>query len=282
MGKNTDIAWCHHTFNAWRGCTKVSPGCTNCYAEKLSHRNPATLGVWGDDGARAMAAESYWRQLPRWNAAAEKAGERHRVFCMSLGDVLEDRPELHAPRSRLMSMVPECPALDFLFLTKRPENRLMHGWGDAWPVNAWLGISAEDQARLDERATHAVKVNVFRRFISAEPLLGPLQFGDAMSSWLSFFDLVIVGGESGGSSRPFQVQWARDIIGECAAAGVACFVKQLGSWPSTALSAALLTDPNHRLRLRDRKGGDWDEWTGPLADLRVRQMPGQPMSGGLS
>src|SRR3954469_25166804 len=79
MSANSKIEWTHHTFNPWRGCTKVSAGCAHCYAERQSLRNPKALGIWGPDGERVVAAESYWRQAVRWNAEAEKAGERRRV-----------------------------------------------------------------------------------------------------------------------------------------------------------------------------------------------------------
>jgi protein gp37 len=89
MGTDSKIEWTHHTFNPWRGCTKVAEGCRNCYAETLSKRNPGALGVWGPQGTRVVAAESTWREPLKWNAAAAAAGERHRVFCASLADVFE-------------------------------------------------------------------------------------------------------------------------------------------------------------------------------------------------
>src|SRR4051794_38669367 len=101
MATETKIQWTHHTFNPWRGCQKVSPGCAHCYAEQLSLRNPKVLGEWGPDGKRVIASESYWRLPLKWNRDAHKAGERRRVFCASLADVFEDRPELVKPRERL-------------------------------------------------------------------------------------------------------------------------------------------------------------------------------------
>ena len=86
MAANTKIEWCHATFNPWRGCTKVSAGCANCYAETLSARNPKVLGEWGPKGSRAIASESYWRQPLKWDREAAAAGERRRVFCASRWD----------------------------------------------------------------------------------------------------------------------------------------------------------------------------------------------------
>src|SRR5690349_6943095 len=121
MGRDSAIEWTHHTFNPWRGCTKVSAGCAHCYAETWSKRNPKALGIWGDGGTRVIAAEAYWRQPLKWNAAAKAAGERHRVFCASLADVFEDRPELVESRERLLDVIYKTPDLDWLLLTKRPE-----------------------------------------------------------------------------------------------------------------------------------------------------------------
>lgn len=87
MAAETKIQWCHHTFNPWRGCTKIHEGCANCYAERDSKRFPKVRGVWGPMGTRVRAAD--WSEPIRWNAAAEAAGERRRVFCASLADVFE-------------------------------------------------------------------------------------------------------------------------------------------------------------------------------------------------
>jgi protein gp37 len=100
VGKDTGIQWTDHTFNPWRGCQKVSPGCQHCYAETLSARNPSVLGEWGPNGRRAIASESYWRQPLAWDRAAARDGVRRRVFCASLADVFEDRPELTPSRCR--------------------------------------------------------------------------------------------------------------------------------------------------------------------------------------
>ena len=105
MAETTKIEWADMTFNAWRGCTKISPGCTNCYAETLSHQNPRVLGEWGPHGRRALAADAYWRAPLRWDKEARQAGQRRRVFCMSLGDVFEDRPDLMAPRLKLFELI---------------------------------------------------------------------------------------------------------------------------------------------------------------------------------
>lgn len=247
MAENSNIEWTNHTFNPWRGCTKVSPGCANCYAEKMSHRNPGTLGVWGDDGTRVIAAESYWRQPIKWNKAAEKAGERHRVFCASLADVFEDRPELVEPRIRLFHLIDNTPNLDWLLLTKRPENiaRMTPGIGDCpdgcTPLvrpNVWIGVSVEDQQRADERIPYLLSTPAAVRFLSVEPLLGAVKINPLFINPIQgtsqhgqrFIDWVIVGGESGHGARPMHPDWARSLRDQCQAAGVPFFFKQWGEW----------------------------------------------------
>lgn len=92
MGSKTDISWCNATFNPWRGCTKIAAGCSRCYADTLSKRNPGTLGVWGPNGKRVVAAESYWRLPEKWDKQAAKEVVRRKVFLGSLMDIFEDWP----------------------------------------------------------------------------------------------------------------------------------------------------------------------------------------------
>lgn len=251
MTKNSNIEWTTHTFNAWRGCTKVSAGCKHCYAETLSGRNPTQLGIWGKNGTRVIAAESYWREPLKWNKAAEKAGERHRVFCASLADVFEGAESMPAAsvepvrqaRVRLFALIKATPALDWLLLTKRPENirsMLPEDWGEGYP-NVWLGTSVEDQAAANTRIPHLVNVPATVRFLSCEPLLGPVD----LEEWFSYerrlisescfheetpIHWVIVGGESGGHARPMHPNWARSLQDQCTRYNVAFFFKQWGEW----------------------------------------------------
>lgn len=266
MGANSKIEWTHHTFNPWRGCTKVSDGCKFCYAETMSGRNPSTLGVWGPRGTRVIAAESYWRQPRKWDAEAKAAGERRRVFCASLADVFEG-PEtmpgaawsdVEKSRQRLLALITETPHLDWLLLTKRPQNAVEFArpeWGDEWPHNVWLGTSVENQAAADERIPHLLNVPARVRFLSCEPLLGPVDLSpwigpdvvDVSSMSLEEFRAaraaqhrrvaarprlhwVIVGGESGPKARPMHPEWARGLRDQCVAAGVAFHFKQWGEW----------------------------------------------------
>lgn len=291
MGDATAIEWADATFNPWRGCARVSPGCVNCYAEALATRFAGTLGTWGPGGERAMASEAYWRKPERWNAEAAAAGVRRRVFCASLADVFEDRPDLEAPRARLFDLIVATPHLDWLLLTKRPENvrRLATAAAASLGLlldefmlapNVWLGTTVEDQARADERVPILLDTPAAVRFLSCEPLLGPvdlsegLWLGPRMGPQRTRVDWLIVGGESGPHARSMDLAWARTLVEQGRAAGVPVFVKQLGARPYVEVKngawlfgAPPLRDPRP---MRDRKGGDPDEWP---ADLRVREVP---------
>ena len=107
MGKDTEIGWTDHSWNPWWGCTKVSPGCANCYAEKFSKR--VGHRVWGDQAPRRFLGDKHWAQPLKWNAAAAKAGERHRVFCASMADVFEDRDDLAESRISLILLIEDTP-----------------------------------------------------------------------------------------------------------------------------------------------------------------------------
>ena len=246
MGENSTIEWTHHTFNPWWGCTKVpgDPACHNCYAEALSHR--FGLKVWGRSKPRRELSEANWRKPVTWNRRAAKAGERHRVFCASMADVFEDRRDLDPMRERLWRLIEATPNLDWLLLTKRPENL---GWLDVSSrSNVWLGVTAATQAHYDERwpilAQHPAAV----RFISAEPLMEETDLRlDAMRiAGVERPEWVIVGGESGPKARPMAQGWARRLRDQCVEGGVAFHFKQWGGRDKKAAG-----------RLLD--GRTWDE-----------------------
>lgn len=255
MGDVSKIQWTHATFNPWRGCTRVSPGCERCYAEQLAKRNPATLGTWGPSGERAAAAESYWRQPHRWQREAKAAGERRRVFCASLADVFELREDLDPARARLWETIGATPDLDWLLLTKRPQNVLgmvPETWRDGFPPNVWIGTTMEDARRARERHEHLAAIPARVRFVSAEPLIAPID--DLPLDGVSW---VIVGGESGGGARPMDPAWARAIRDRCQASGAAFFFKQMGSrWAGNVTG--------------DHKGG---ELASIPEDLQIRDLP---------
>lgn len=241
--KDSKIEWTHHTFNPWWGCQRVSPGCEHCYAEALAKRTGRVK--WGPGQARVGASEKMWREPLKWGAAAQAAGERCRVFCASMADVFEDLPELVPLRARLFALVRETPALDWLLLTKRPENahRLWNqaqydsfngadSLGQTWSPNVWLGTTVEDQRRAEERIPHLLDVPARVRFLSCEPLLGPIDLDKVVLNEprVGRVDWVICGGESGPGARPMHPDWARSLRDQCASAGVPFFFKQWGEW----------------------------------------------------
>jgi protein gp37 len=207
----TTIQWADYTFNPWVGCQRVSPGCEHCYAESYDKRvggavDPATGTKalrWGPKAPRIRTSEANWLKPLKWNRDALAAGERHRVFCSSLADVFEDRPELVEWRAQMLDLVVRTPSLDWLLLTKRPEHiaRLLRGavsfleqnrgghcdaaimlrlWLDGVgtedgrprpPTNVWLGTTVEDQRRANERIPELLQVPAAVRFLSCEPQL---------------------------------------------------------------------------------------------------------------
>ena len=298
MGQDSKIEWTHHTFNPWRGCTKVSAGCANCYAETQSRRNPSVLGVWGPGGTRVVAAEAYWQQPLRWNRAAAAAGARHRVFCASLADVFEERPELVEPRMRLFKLIGSTPHLDWLLLTKRPRVAVEHWplWCGYWCSaqadsaavlrvadgfvlpNVWLGASVEDQKAADERIPELLKCPAAVRFLSVEPLLGPISLMDVKAnngehdylidclnglhgvSRGESVDWVIVGGESGHGARPMHPHWAEYIRDQCRDARVPFFFKQWGEFRTTTFEEAEADDPRIVTIKETPDADDSDKW----------------------
>lgn len=326
MSDQTKIEWADHTFNPWEGCTKVSPGCAHCYAETRNHRFGGDN--WGKSKPRRRTKD--WKKPLRWNNAINWQHEigniptRPRIF-PSLCDWLDE--EIPAEwLADFLKLIQQTPNLDWLLLTKRPENfdrRMFEaskllpfepvgtnevgtvmanfacGWrgGDHPPENVWIGVSVEDQKRADERIPELLKIPAKVRFLSVEPLLWPVRLTTVCG--LSFnrnpdhtlarkdgtgIDWVIVGGESGPKARPCNVDWIRDIVRQCEAAGVPCFVKQLGAnirddrcvspypipdvecWPSGAVGH----ESDMSIHLQHGKGGDPSEWP---EDLRVREFP---------
>lgn len=314
MGENTAIEWADHTFNPWSGCTKVSPGCANCYAERLSARGMTngkgerTLGQWGPGAPRKRTSAANWRKPLRWDREAEPqpcegccscssvghysplcdgsglVSVRPRVFCASLADWLD--PEVPAEwLADLLALIERTPHLDWLLLTKRPElwrerleaatdwdglidGRLNQGADDMvsdWlkgltPANVWIGTSVEDQQRADERIPHLLRIPARVRFLSCEPLLGPVtlpalekldrsglrtaEIGNWGNVPAPRFHWVIAGGESGPGARPMHPEWVRSLRDQCQAAGVAFHFKQWGEW---APGGSLPGKPNGRV-----------------------------------
>lgn len=258
--KESKIEWTTHTFNPWIGCTKVSPGCLHCYAETLMDTRYGRV-KWGRGNARSRTSADNWKQPRKWNREAEahtsKTGiewtfSRPRVFCASLADWL-DMEVPHGWRVDLLNLIEATPHLDWLLLTKRPESwsARMHEaayaaplaarWiGGEAPANVWVGTSAEDQQRWDERLPEIEAIPAVVRFVSAEPLLGHIAMRGHRPDWL------IVGGESGPGARDMEAGWVKDLRDESQAVGTKFFFKQWGGADKKAAG-------------RELAGRTWDE-----------------------
>jgi len=225
VGEVTGISWTDHTFNPWAGCTKVSPACDNCYAEKDTNRRQYV--EWGKDAVRRRTSPGYWCQLAKWNRQALKAGVRRRVFIGSWCDVMEDNPQVTSIREDLFVHLEECPALDLLLLTKRPQNFrrfLPASWLESPKPNVW-GMTTVESAEYRWRIDALRDTPFAIRGLSMEPLLGPV--GDLDLRGIHW---VIVGGESQHGARAMQPEWARDVRDQCLAAKVAFHFKQWGEY----------------------------------------------------
>lgn len=261
---DTTIQWTDAVWNPVRGCTIISPGCTNCYAMRQAHR------FSGPGKPYEGLTRSRDKHGPVWTGDVRLVREHldvplrwrspKRIFVNSMSDLFHEG--LTADEiAEVFAVMARAPQHTFQILTKRPERMPAIASRFNLP-NVWLGTSVEDQARADERIPHLLATPAAIRFLSCEPLLGPVDLrafleGDAARKW------VIIGGESGPSARPFDLAWARSIIAQTRDAGAACFVKQLGAkYEAPSVSSGILK--------KDRKAGDPSQWP---EDLRVREWP---------
>jgi protein gp37 len=286
MGDKSKIEWTDATWNPVAGCSIVSPGCHHCYAMRAAHRLAAMGQAKYAGTTKIVDGRALWTGQINVDPAALRAPLRwakpRRVFVNSMSDLFHTA--LCAPDiADIFAIMALTPQHTYQVLTKRarrmanlltdPEFRrvVAHyqrkffrdaatGPGDIdWPLpNVWLGVSCEDQQRADERIPHLLVAPAAVRFVSAEPLLGPIELArsaqrgmrsdpDEFSSALRdprsalALDWVIVGGESGPGARPMHPDWARGIRDQCVAAGVPFFFKQWGEW-----AAAPTMDPHLR------------------------------------
>ncbi|MEK9753270.1 MAG: DUF5131 family protein [Rhodospirillaceae bacterium] len=314
--ENSKIQWTDHTFNPWRICSKVSEGCRNCYAAELSHR--FGWGDYADHVERQRTSPMVWSFVERLNAKAAKLSTQSplssqpKVFCGSLCDWLDPRVPI-AWLVDLLNLIDATPHITWQLLTKRPEqwamriaqaahysplaNRWLNSSGvfvglDHPPENVWFGVTAENQARANERIPLLLDIPAAKRFLSVEPMLGPVDLGDVqgldvLNGLVSTevchqVDWVIFGGESGNQARECDIMWIYEGVRQCQRANVPVFVKQLGR-RSICLNANLLDWPDHvplfahgegaagcRPQLSDPKGGNLADFP---TELQVRQFP---------
>lgn len=240
------------TFNPWIGCTKISGACNNCYAEAASVKFGSP---WGPHADRRGVSESTWTAPLAWNRRAEREGRRFRVFCASMADIFDNHRSITWEwRERLWKLIAATPNLDWLLLTKRPENvhgRVPVSWWADWPRNVWFGVTGEDQPRFNHCTEHLRSIPAPVRFVSVEPQLGriilPYDAG-------TFIDWIINGGESGTLSkiRDTPDEWMIQLRRQCARLGIAYFGKQLS-------------------QVRHRR--DYKNFDAFPADLHVREHP---------
>ena len=263
MAEVTGIEWTDHSWSPWWGCIEVSPACDNCYARDMSKRYG--FDCWGPDVPRRELKEAHWHEPFRWDRKAEREGVRRRVF-PSMCDPFEFRSGEHAEqlkrlRGDFWKVIESTPNLDWLLLTKRPQNiertLLWRLVGDKleWtptPQNVWLGTTVEDRGRK-WRIDSLREVPAVIRFISFEALLE-----DVGELNLSGIGWVIVGGESGHGSRPMRPEWVRSIRDQCIAARVPFLFKQWGQHTSE-----LVHVKSKKTSGRELDGRTWDEFPSP-------------------
>ena len=240
----TSIEWSNNTWNPLTGCTKTSPGCKNCYAERMSKR----LKLMGQANYRnefKLTLHEHMLGLPlKWKRPSK-------IFVNSMSDLYhKDVPEAFI--RKVFDTMVAADWHQYQILTKRADRLEELAARLPWKPHIWQGVSVEN-ADYTFRIDHLRRTAAHVKFLSIEPLLGPIPHLD-----LSGIDWVIVGGESGPCSRPMAVEWVRDIRTACESQNVPLFFKQTGE--------KLARD----LKLKSRKGGDMAEFP---ADLRVRQFP---------
>ncbi len=273
MGARSKIEWTDHTFNPWIGCTKISLGCDNCYAEVRSKRTDGT--EWGAGKPRIRTSAANWKQPVKWNAELGKRmceweamrrdsceaelvargipkPRRERVFCASLADVFDNEVDPQW-RSELFALIASTPNLDWLLLTKRIGNvtkMIQQAVGRNWDAcaagqwkNLWIGATICNQEEADRDLTKLLNTPAALRFVSIEPMLGRIDLTEFLPTreWdasenpmMGTLDWVICGGESGPKARPMHPGWARSLRDQCAAAGVPFLFKQWGEWAENA------------------------------------------------
>lgn len=343
MSEQTKIQWADATWNPWIGCTKVSAGCKNCYAENTTRaRVLRSQGheTWGKGAKRSRTSAANWKQPLKWNRdiqtwkdqpcdprfrSAVESHPKPKVF-PSLCDWLDDEVPIEW-LADFLKLIHDTPNLTWILLTKRPENFkelttdvLRHiednpptkkgddiwpwllDWvtGEKIPPNVWILASVENQEMADQRIPELLEIPAVVRGLSVEPMLGPISHWSGINQCQSCggtnwrengcrrcadcgeeytpFDWAIFGGESGKGARPCNVEWIRQGVQQCKAAGVPVFVKQLGAKPvqGVAFSGTPLGETECIVfeNIRDPKGGDMSEWPEDLRnDPNIRAFP---------
>jgi len=281
MSKNSEIGWTHHTANPWWGCVRVSPACDHCYASVIATRlSEGLFGhrvTWGPGGRQGHKMDELEREAPRWDRAAAKVGEQHRVFCGSMCDWAEGRADQRESLARLFPLIQRTPNLSWLLLTKRPNigrRLLAEAYGATLPPNIWVGSTIENQEWADKRLPHLLAIDSAVRFVSVEPQLGPLNLLRHLGPGFGQINWVICGGESGAGARGSAdvLGWYRSLRDQCLESGARFFFKQWGRFQQNGETIVRLRgkNPNNAL-----DGVRWEQYPVPL-DLGQPRPPLAP------
>ncbi len=268
MGENTKIEWCDRTWNPVTGCTPISRGCVNCYAARMAKRLQRIGGKTGKKYKDGFAVACHRKEL----AKLSRRQKPRRIFVCSMSDLFHEA----VPQTFILNVFGRMHTVKqhtYVVLTKRPERMVsfLVGYysrflGEDFSGlvgeygHVWLGTSIEDQSAAEERVLQLNALPSPNRFLSCEPLLGRI---DLVGVWRRI-QCVIIGGESGPGARPCQIEWIESLVEQCDEVGVKAFVKQLGAnawWKGK------------RLKLVDKKGGDWTKWPAGLEHLKRRELP---------
>jgi protein gp37 len=289
MSEYSPIEWTDHTWSPWEGCQKVGPGCDHCYAESMN-RWLRRGENWGAGAPRRIYSDDHWDKPSRWNDAAAKTGQQIKVFPSVCDPFDNAAPE--GQRQRFGRLILDTPNLTWLLLTKRIGNAaamLTEMFPLGTPDNVWLGATIVNQTEADRDIPKLADAPVSVRFLSMEPLLGPVNLQDWIGPWGKLhesqappmLDWVIVGGESGRGARPMHPAWARSLRDQCATADVPFLFKQWGEWAPANSCAG--SDMIERDRSRIESGFfDYnDRWNalGPNAFRQTMDRIGKKAAG---
>ena len=246
----TKIDWCDYSWNPITGCTKCSPGCQNCYAAPMARRNAGRNGYPSGDGFAVTFHPKRLQEPMRWRKPAK-------IFVCSMGDLFH--PDVKDEwLDKIFAVMAMCPQHTFMVLTKRPERmrEYMAGncterWLDeavdlvynceyvdwkTFPLpNVWLGVTAENQEQTDKRIPVLLDTPAAKRFVSVEPMLGPVDVRRYLYDRSTVLDWVICGGETGPKARPMHPDWVRSLRDQCQIAETPFFFKQWGEWAPDCL-----------------------------------------------
>ena len=281
MGEKTGIEWADSTANLWMGCTKISPACDNCYAER-DFAEFHKMVEWGPHGDRRYV-KAGWSLIEKMNRKAAKnngvdpeLGRKRRIFVNSLSDFFDNHKSILPEwRKRAFEIFEACDNVIIMLVTKRPENiakMVPSHWMERWPDHVWLMVTTEDQIRADHRCSILKTIPAKVKAVSVEPMLGPVD----LAEWLPWgctaphcpcktesecmehgINWVVIGGESGPNARPTNPAWVYALVEQCRQANVPVVFKQWGEWfPYGGIDA----EGHQNSRTMGEKPGVWHQW----------------------